>query len=84
MLSLWKFFLTFIVPIPQKALERKIRNRQRGKEGIQRESTLTPKSKDIDFVQSKSKKVELNTLPMNINGYVPYLINTLGTIVRGG
>ena len=50
-----KFFNTFDVPIPQKA-EAKIQKRQRGKEGILRESTLTQKGKDIDSVQSKSKK----------------------------
>ena len=26
----------------------------------------------------------LYTVPMNMNGYVPILINTLDTIVRGG
>lgn len=37
--------------------ETKIPKRQRGKEEIQTESTLTQKGKDIGSVQSKSKKV---------------------------
>ena len=31
-----------------------------------------------------SKRLMLYTLPMNIDGYVPFLINFLDTIVRGG
>ena len=44
------------VPIPRKALETKIQKRQRGKEGIERELALNQKGKDIDSLQSKSKR----------------------------
>ena len=57
MLSLSKFFDTFKVPISRKVPKTKIqKDKVRGKEGIQRESTLTRKGKDIYSVQSKSKK----------------------------
>ena len=49
-------FDTFDVPIPRKASRAKIQKRQREKERIQRESTLTRKGKDMDFVQNKFKK----------------------------
>ena len=62
---------------PQIDPKGKIQKRQRGKEGIQRRSTLNQKEKYIDPMQSKSKKVGvLYTLPMNLNGYAPFLINT--------
>ena len=34
------------------------------------------------FIPSARGLIVLYTLPMNINGYVPFLINTLDTIVR--
>ena len=54
-------FDSFDVPLPRKASKTKIQKRQRGKGGIQRELTLIRKGKDINSVQSKSKKVGLYT-----------------------
>ena len=76
-------FDTFNRPIPLKYLEAKIQKRQTGNERIQRGSILTRKGNDIDSEQSKSKKRGvLLTLPVKSNGYVPFLVNTLDTIVR--
>ena len=44
-------FDTFDVPIPLKDPEAKIQKRQRGIEGMQEESTLTRKGKDIDYAE---------------------------------
>ena len=49
-------FDTFDVPITRKDSKAKIQLRPRGKDGIQRESTLTRKRKDIHSVLSESKK----------------------------
>ena len=54
----------------------------RQKEGIQRGSPLTRKGKDIESVPCKSKKRVLYTLSLNINGYIPFFVNTLDTIVK--
>ena len=71
-------------PFLEKLLGQKNKKDQvRRKEGIQRELTLILKVKDIDSVQSKFNK-GLYTVPMNINGYVPFLINMFNTDVRGG
>ena len=49
-------FVTFDVHVPRKAPEAKVQNdKVRGKEEIQRESTLIRKEKYIDSVQNKSK-----------------------------
>ena len=72
-------FDRFDVPIHRKLPRQKYENDNiRGKEGIPRELTLTRKGKDIDSVQSKSKKRMSYTRPMNINRYILLLINTRG------
>ena len=73
-------FDTFDMPIPWKDPKAKIQKRQRGKEGMQRESTSTQKGNDT--VQSKFKGGVLYTLPVNSNRNVLFLINTLDAIAR--
>ena len=75
-------FDTFDVPIPQKAPETKMQQRQIGKEPIQ--STLTQIGKDLTLCRVNLKRTVLYNLLVNSNGYVPFLINTLDTIMRAG
>ena len=82
MLSLWKFFsIDLMCPFLGKLLRQK--NKVRRQEGIQGESPLTRKGKDIDSVNLK-KVGALYTLLVTSNRYIPFLINTLDTIVRVG